>query len=117
LHGTFVFDLPQRRLTASENDAFIPEKSRLEIASAVDEALSWLSSEGANAASAELVELKQHQVEAVIRLQLSNIKMQSGKSFSNEVSDAMAADSSDSATPLQLLGAADQASAFIADLD
>ncbi len=97
------------RLAAAANAAFVPDAARAAIGAAVDDALAWFASAagGGAAASAEAFELKQHEVEALIRAQVASLKMAGGQSFGDEVAAAVASGVGAEDTPLQMLGAVD----------
>jgi hypothetical protein len=57
----------------------------------VSGALDWFGAEGTRCTTAEPIELKQHEVEGVIRAQLSHLKMASGKTFAADVADDLSA--------------------------
>jgi hypothetical protein len=59
---------------------------------------------GGAASSADAVELRQHEVEAIVRAQVMNLKMAGGKSFDAEVDAAVAGGGIDGTTPLEMLG-------------
>lgn len=60
-------------------------------ACSVSAALEWFGAVGTRCTTAEPIELKQHEVEGVIRAQLSHLKMSSGKTFAADVADDLSA--------------------------
>ena len=100
---TFLHAVRQR---LNANTSMIPESVRGTISAAVDDAAAWLQSAagGGAASSADAVELHQHEVEAIVRAQVMNLKMAGGKSFDAEVDAAVAGGGIDGTTPLEMLG-------------